>query len=187
MNFEDIITPRLRLCMPQPHHVDALADVLNDPEIEQNTLTIPHPYTRADAVAALERFDRWVADDAGQVRVIELREDGALIGTVGFEFLDQKRRGELGYVIGRRWWGRGYATEASQAMIDYGFREIGFEQVTAHAMLHNPSSSRVLQKLNFKSEGVIREACRKKDGAIDADGYSMSRELWQELMNDASA
>lgn len=185
MNFEDIMTPRLRLCIPNDRHVELLPRVLNDPEIERNTLSIPYPFTRDDAVKAIEKFTSWVARDIGQVRMVELRDNSELIGTVGLEFHDGKRRGELGYVIGRPWWGRGYVTEAAQAMIDYGFQEVGFEQITAHAMVHNPASSRVLQKLRFQSEGVIRGACRKHDRAIDADGYSMSREQWRDLRRGA--
>ncbi len=180
MNAPEILTPRLQLCEPTARHIAQLPAVLNDPEIAANTLTIPHPYTRDDAIAAIKRFATTHADDTGFVRFIERRDDGTLVGSIGFAFHDDGARGELGYAIGRQWWGAGYATEAAGAMVTYGFLSLGFERITAHAMLRNPASSRVLQKLEFESLGVVCGACRKNDEDIDADGYILTREQWQE-------
>lgn len=175
-----IETERLRLCEPSDRHVATLPHVLNDPEIAANTLTIPHPYTTDDAVRAVARFTTAHTENTGFIRFIELRQSGELIGSIGLEFHDDHARGELGYVIGRAWWGKGFATEACRAMVDHGFRSLGLQRITAHAMLHNPASSRVLQKLKFESLGVIAGACRKEGRDIDADGYQMTREQWME-------
>lgn len=180
MTSVEIETERLRLCEPCDRHVASLPGVLNDPEIAANTLTTPHPYTLADAAQAVERFATAHASNTGFIRFIELRQTGTLIGSIGLEFHDDRTRGELGYAIGREWWGQGYATEASRAMVDHGFRALGLQRITAHAMLRNPASSRVLQKLHFEGVGVICGACRKEGRDIDADGYVMTREQWSE-------
>ena len=186
MNTPVIETERLRLVEPGEQHIDSIVDVMNDPEIYANTLTIPYPYTRDDAVAAIERFQTMRINDEGMVRFIVTKDSDALVGSVGFEFKDDRQRAELGYAIGRAWWGRGYATEAAEGVVRHAFEDRGLPLVTAHAMLHNPASSRVLEKLGFEYAGVICGACHKEDKDIDAHGYTMSREQWKERRHGAS-
>jgi [ribosomal protein S5]-alanine N-acetyltransferase len=59
---------------------------------------------------------------------------------------------ELGYTLGRAWWGRGYATEAAQACLDVAFGELALSSVIAIADPANPASARVLEKLGFAEE-----------------------------------
>lgn len=186
MNSTIIETERLRLVEPGEQHIDSIVNVLNDPEIYANTLTIPYPYTRDDAVAALERFRKTHVNDEGMVRFIVAKDSGELVGSVGFEFKDDRQRAELGYAIGRAWWGKGFATEAAEGVVRHAFEVRGVPLVTAHAMLHNPASSRVLEKLGFEYAGVICGACRKEEQAIDAHGYTMTREQWMERCHGAS-
>jgi RimJ/RimL family protein N-acetyltransferase len=80
----------------------------------------------------------------------------------------------MGVWIGVDWWGRGYATEASQTVLQFGFEVLSLNRIYAHHMLRNPASGRVLEKIGMKQEGILRERVRKwgifEDVAIRSSG-----------------
>jgi len=77
----------------------------------------------------------------------------ASVGTVGFVISSKEERtSDIGFVIGRRHWGRGLCTAAAELVIDYGFRELGLWAVRAEALQRNLASRRVLEKLGFRIE-----------------------------------
>lgn len=128
-----------------------------DREIAAMTLRIPHPYPEGAA-------ERWIASLAGKYLLgeevnfaIVLKCESRLIGAVGLMLEPEHRRAELGYWIGRDYWGRGYATEAARTVLEYGFRELDLRRVVAHHMSHNPASGRVLEKLGMTHEGRLRQ------------------------------
>jgi len=68
----------------------------------------------------------------------------------------EHRRAELGYWIGRPWWGNGFATEAARAVVGQAFAGLGLARVFAHHFVSNPASGRVMQKIGMRQEGVLR-------------------------------
>ncbi len=82
---------------------------------------------------------------------------GALVGTCMVSVTSvQHRRGEVGYVVAREHWGRGYATEAASAVLAFAWRELGLHRVEATCRPGNLGSQRVLRKLGMQQEGVMR-------------------------------
>jgi RimJ/RimL family protein N-acetyltransferase len=81
------------------------------------------------------------------------REDRAPIGGVGFGGTGEIH--ELGYALGRPYWGQGYATEGVLAMIDHA-RTLGLRALEAFTFIENPASARVLDKAGFTDLGVAR-------------------------------
>ncbi|HQR17204.1 MAG TPA: GNAT family N-acetyltransferase [Gemmatimonadales bacterium] len=125
-------------------------------EIAATTLTVPHPYPDGAA-------EEWIATHAGAwverrglTLAVTLREDGALVGAVGLALVMADRRAELGYWIGVPWWNRGFATEASRALLDFGFGTLGLHRIMARHMARNEASGRVMQKLGMLREGTLR-------------------------------
>jgi RimJ/RimL family protein N-acetyltransferase len=86
------------------------------------------------------------------------------------------RRAELGYWIGRPFWGRGYATEAARAMLDFGFGSMGLNRIFAHHMRDNPASGRVLANIGMTREGVLSQHILKWDQFRDVVLYGLTRE-----------
>ena len=96
-----------------------------------------------------EQVRRWIEGAWG----VWERETGELVGDCTL-FLDQSRRvWELAYGFRRDRWGRGYATEAGEACVRYGFEVLGVEKVVADVDPKNPGSVRVLEKLGFRNAG----------------------------------
>lgn len=122
----------------------------------------------------------WVAqynDTSTYNWVIVLKELGEPIGSINvcriYENIDSA---EIGYCIGKPWWGRGIMTEAFSAIIPYLF-EVGFNRLDAAHAVKNPASGRVMQKCGLKYEGTFRQFFRSTAGELlDISFYSILRE-----------
>jgi ribosomal-protein-alanine N-acetyltransferase len=89
---------------------------------------------------------------------LAIEVDGQLIGGAELRVVSAaNRRGEIGYVLGRRWWGQGYATEAAGLLVRFGFENLGLHKVTATCHPDNTGSARVLTKVGMSPEGHLRD------------------------------
>jgi RimJ/RimL family protein N-acetyltransferase len=150
-----------------------------DRAVADTTMNVPYPYASGTA-------ERWIAShqakfDAGEqvVFAITLLETGELVGAIGLHVDALHQRAELGYWIGQAYWSRGYATEAGKAVIEYGFRQLQLHRIHACCFQRNPASSRVLEKLGLKREGVQRSHIRKWDKYEDVVLYGLLRSEWK--------
>jgi ribosomal-protein-alanine N-acetyltransferase len=154
----ELATARLRL-RPLDPQTDAagLLRLLGDPEVTRYH-NAPTLTTIADAHAALDRLQQRHAARESIRWAIELAGGSGLIGTLGLVRVDhEQRRGELGYELVRRWWGRGLMPEAAAAVIRYGFATLGLHRIEAGVLPGNDASVRVLVKLGFVEEGLLRD------------------------------
>lgn len=150
-----LTTPRLVLRAFVPEDAAAVHTHLQDIEMARTTATVPYPYPEGTA-------EKWIASHAEKlaagrvVLAITLREDGTLVGAMTLNLDPAHRRGELGYWVGRAHWARGYATEAADAMMRWGFRTLGLHRVHAAHMTRNAASGAVLRKIGMRHEGTLR-------------------------------
>jgi ribosomal-protein-alanine N-acetyltransferase len=152
----------------------SLVEHANDPEVARNLRErFPQPYTRADA-------DGWIAQNDGKEPATNLAitVDGIACGGIGLILQTDIERcsAELGYWLGRTYWGRGIASDAARAMTAYAFEAFGFERIFATAFGHNVASQRVLEKAGYTLEGVMRRAAIKDDVVIDKTLYAKLRD-----------
>lgn len=97
------------------------------------------------------------------------KKSGAYLGFAGLKYLPEMELVDLGYRLDQAYWGRGLATEASLASLQFGFHELKLESVIAMVMPANRASSRVAEKLGFERYDQMSE-----DGE-DIDLYRLSR------------
>lgn len=118
--------------------------------------------------------------DGSEVRFgIELAETGALVGTVNLHrFFPQNRRCELGYALASRHWGKGFATEALEVALDYGFHELRLNRVEADIDPRNDASAAVLERLGFRKEGYMPERWFVHGQMADTVNYGLLRSYW---------
>ena len=84
---------------------------------------------------------------------------------------------ELGWCLGRIWWGKGIMPEAGEAVMQFLFREVGMNRITACHDIANPKSGRVMQKLGMKQDGVLRANAQNNRGElVDMVYYSILAE-----------
>lgn len=112
-------------------------------------------------VAAVERiFAEHVPELASETTrwwAVALSPDGPAIGECDLSEIDRHHgRAEVGFLFARRHWGNGYAREAMERVIDYGFNELKLERLWARFHEGNDASKRLLEKLGFACEGRLR-------------------------------
>lgn len=177
---EDCIlrTGRLVLRRPEAGDAQAIARLANDRVIAENTASIPHPYTLADA----EKFIALVAAGKADSFLAFSEIDGVvtLVGCGGFGREDEMP--ELGYWIGEAYRGRGYATELSRALIDYAFEAIGAERIAVACRVTNAASRRVIEKCGFQWVGCGLAKSVGFNGAFPVDRFRLERGIWKALV-----
>jgi RimJ/RimL family protein N-acetyltransferase len=166
-----------RLALRAPCHKDAkmVTALANDRRIAENTVRIPHPYKVTDAEHFISSANK---SDGETVFLITLR-DQTIIGACGITM--QAQMPELGYWLGIAYWGKGYATEALHALIDYAFTEFAHDTLHAGARVSNPASRRVLEKCGFQWTGVGLYRIRSINSSAPIDRFRLERRVWSAL------
>ncbi len=137
----------------------------SDPKV--NTYISFAPCTTPESTEGFLRMhvDRYAQDPSFYGWAVQAGDD--VIGSIGIFNIDEDcEQGELGYSIGSRWWGNGYATEAAEAVLRYAFREIGLHRVYASHHIENTASGRVLMKIGMREEGILRDGQKNPDGTF---------------------
>ena len=168
-------TKRLALRAPRLEDAKTVATLANDRRIAENTARIPHPYKTADA----ESFIGLVNKSDGEATFLITLRDETVLGTCGV--VDGEQGAEVGYWLGVPYWGKGYATEALHALIDYAFTDL--EQATLHAgaRVTNPASRRVLEKCGFQWTGVGLYRINSIRSSAPIDRFRLERGIWTAL------
>ena len=91
---------------------------------------------------------------------------------------DSPESAEIGYCMGRAWWGRGIMAEALKAVIDFFMAEVGANRVYARHDTANPNSGKVMTKAGMKFEGILRQSGRNNQGIVDLAYYSILKSEW---------
>jgi|SRR6266496_1121693 len=168
-------TARLRLRPYTETDIDELLPLIGVREVAATTLRIPHPYTAQDG----KEFLALAADPDNIWLAITRLNDGRQIGGIGLRVELEHHHAELGYWLGVQYWRQGYATEAAQAVLRYGFEELGLHRIFASHFKQNPASARVLKKLGMRYEGCQRQHLLKWDQFVDSELYGLLRQEWE--------
>jgi RimJ/RimL family protein N-acetyltransferase len=169
-----IETARLRFRMfVVPSDLDAMCEITSDPEV-MRYIGHGRPLSRdeteanlASIVNAFRRrgFGRWA---------VEKREGGALIGYCGLSMSNEEVGVELAYMLARREWGGGFASEAGRACLRYGFERLGLKSIAGLTIRDNHRSRRVLECVGMR---YIRDA---RFYGFDCAMYSINRRDWRD-------
>ena len=172
-------TARLTLRWMDERDTEAHYAVFSDPEVTRYWSRAA--WTDIDqAREAIAATMAAYADGSGLRLGITLRETGELIGNASLHhFVDASRRCELGYALARAHWGRGYVSEAVEALLDHGFRVLDLNRVEADIDPRNEASQRVLEKLGFRREGYMPERWIVKGEPADTAFYGLLRRDWE--------
>ena len=170
-------TKRLALRAPRLEDAKAVAALVNDRRIAENVARIPHPYKKTDA----ESFIAGANKPGGEAVFLITLHDDTIIGACGLTMTDKEPVPELGYWLGVKYWGKGYATEALHAVIDYAFTDLGCPSLTAAARVTNPLSRRVLEKCGFQWTGVGLCRIRAINSSAPIDRFRLERGIWSAI------
>jgi [ribosomal protein S5]-alanine N-acetyltransferase len=187
-----LYTPRLTLRPFTLADGPRVRELAGDARIAATTANIPHPYPAGLAEIWIQSHAP-LAQDSRQFtfaitlagtrtpdRENDLLDTGHVIGAVSLILSSDLAigRAELGYWIGVAYWHRGFATEAANAVLGFGFQRLGLRRVFARHVAHNYASGRVLEKLGMTHEGTLREQFVKDDQTYDLESYAILKDEW---------
>lgn len=156
---------------------DSIYNHVKDYEIYRYTTNIPHPYKKAQAKSFILSTFRNMKEGTGYNLGMEDPGTGKIIGMISLIKVDSKNRNaELGYWLGKRYWGKGITSEAVSIMLSFGFGKLKLEKVYARVMHPNKASQKVLLKSGFKPEGRGRRHISKDGRWYDELRFGMLRE-----------
>ena len=149
---------------------ESLARQANDRGVWENLRDrFPHPYTEADALAYIEHVESRPVQTSFGIEV-DRQAIGSISLMVGEDIA--RRTAEVGYWIGREYWGRGIMVEALRATTRYAFDALSLVRVFAVPFVTTTRSSRVLEKAGYVLEGVMRRSAVKEGVILDQFLYA---------------
>ena len=173
-------SPRVRLRWLTADDVDALFDVFSD-RVMMRYWSSPAMKERAEAEALLARIQRQFTDQVGLQWGVERKDDGRVLGTCTLFHLDAKNmRAELGYALASAYWKQGYMLEALTTLIGHAFGPMKLRRLEADVDPRNVNSMRILDKLGFTQEGLLRERWNVNGEIQDTAFLGLLAREWQE-------
>ncbi|MGB3337501.1 MAG: GNAT family N-acetyltransferase [Devosia sp.] len=153
-----------------------------DPEVRR---FYPDTLTEAESNAAMDRLIAGYEADGFGFLAVERKSDGAFIGDVGIKPVLMPLRGappiEIGWLLGRAYWGQGYAPEAANAWIDFAFAELRVNEVVAFTAVSNLPSQRVMTKL-----GMIRDTLGDFEHPGISEGHPLRPHVLYRIANQGT-
>lgn len=130
---------------------------LNDPEVCKYNSHGEKKYTKEMAEDFIKSLQR---DEAKEVYAVYLRENGKHIGNISLQQISHKNRNaEIAYLFGEKeYWGKGYAKEASDKLLDRAFKELELHRIYFGTHIENLPMQKLGKKLGFVKEGVLKDA-----------------------------
>lgn len=176
--FEELQTDRLclrRITMEDAR--DYYAQLGIDSDVTKYMLFQPHKDI-SDAVASIEKHLRRYETGRNYRWVIAGRDD-ALMGVIDLLGFDEENSTcSFAYMLGRKYWGRGYGTEALEAVLAFAFGKMEMEQVQADHFADNAASGAVMRKVGMVYTGTVPGKYEKDGVSHDAPQYAITRSQW---------
>ena len=153
--FTDLATDRLTLRPWRPSDVPSLHRLLSDWEVIRTLARVPFPYSLQDAETWVSSSrDRMQAGEAYNLAITGLDgEQEILVGGIGLRITAESRSAELGYWVGRAYWGHGVASEAAGRLARWALANLAIDHVSATVFTDNPASLSVMRRIGFRHVG----------------------------------
>ena len=149
MVVEAITTPRLILRTFTEEDIDPMVRILGGKDVLRYfPRTDPPPRDRVQKMI-VGLLKHWEEHGYG-LWAVESRSTGDLMGRCGLQILPETEEVEVDFILGKRFWGQGFATEAGRASLRYAFEQLGLERVVGLAHIENKASQHVLEKLGME-------------------------------------
>jgi len=160
-------------------HAPVIQQLASHPAISDAT-TLPSPYPEEGAITWIRHTEELRKE--GREYAFAVFAGNALVGVCSILNLEKTNcSAELGYWIGRPFWGHGYATKAARLVLRFAFEDLGLETVLSSCMVRNRASRRVLEKLGFTftTTGEAPPLYRKSKINLEPfDYFELPRSRW---------
>ncbi|MFK4809581.1 GNAT family N-acetyltransferase [Devosia sp. ZW T5_3] len=172
-------TPRLLLREWRDTDREAFAAIVGDPHVMR---FYPATRSRAEADAWIDKMIAGLANGTAHFLAVERKSDGAMLGLTGTADINfpipTEPKLEIGWVLGKDYWGQGYAPEAARAALDHAFTQLRAPEVAAFTARVNLPSQRVMQKL-----GLVRDPRADFEHPRIAEGHPLRPHVLYRIAN----
>ena len=173
--FPVLQTKRLDLIEIKQNHLPDIFKLFGDDSVTKfyniETLT-----EEKEAQKLIDWFNDRFIDKLGIRWGIALKRKNEIIGTIGFNNFTSGHRANIGFDLQKDYWNKGYITESLNAVIDFGFIKLKINRIEGEVMQGNTISEKVLDKLGFKKEGILRQWMFWNGKHYDMTMYSLLKE-----------
>ncbi len=179
-DFPSLESERLILRQLRREDADFVFRHFSDPAVSRYLMDEPPPAEYAQAQEIIEfylepegkTYNRW-----GLVR----KSDNQLIGTCGYhKWAKRYFRAEIGYDLSPGYWGQGYMAEALRVVIQHGFEGMGLNRIEALVYVENEPSVRLLRRLGFEQEGMLRDYFYLEAKFYDHYLFALLKREWKD-------
>lgn len=177
-------TERLTLRKLNQTDAERIEELAGDYDVAKTTLNIPHPYPKGGATEFISKVLH--AEENGTIIIFAIieKETDDLIGLININLTPTHERGELGYWIGKTYWGNGFGTEAAKAILSLGFESLNLNKIFARAITTNPGSWRIMEKIGMTHEGTLKQHGKRWGQYFDLVYYGFLKEDYLERYNN---
>ncbi len=169
-----LTTKRLILRPLKNSDAKSIFENINDIEVTKWLLVVPYPYKLKDAKDWVKHNkEKWKKrKKENYIFGIELKKEKEVIGGISLNKVDKfQGKASVGYWLGKKYWNKGYGSEALKSILDFAFKKLKLRRIEAEVFVGNPSSGKLLEKFGVKREGLKRKACRCKADSKVKDEY----------------
>ena len=173
-NFPELQTERLNLIEIKQSHLNDYYKLFSDERVTKYYNIIPFREEN-EAQKHLDWFKNRFREGLGIRWGITLKKDENIIGTLGFNNFQKTHRASIGYDLQVDFWNKGIITEALKEVIKFGFDKLEINRIEAEVMPGNTASEKVLLKIGFKKEGILRDWMYWNEKHYDMTMFSLLR------------
>jgi ribosomal-protein-alanine N-acetyltransferase len=170
---------KINLRAPVQADAESITKYARNPAVSRMT-HMPYPYRLEHAQEFIRRYHRVRRKGKMYMFGIEQKETGKIIGGISLGNVNKEQhRAELGFWLGKPFWGQGITSEAVALMLDFGFKKLRLRRILAMVFHHNPASMKVLKKNGFVREGVLRQWMHQRGTLIDLHMFGILKEEYK--------
>ncbi len=180
MEFPVLETSRLKLIEIKEEHVDKIFQIFSNEEVIRYYGMEPLKQ-KEQASNMIKSFSKSFQEKRSMRWGIYLKESEELVGTLGLNNLSiGQKRTEIGYELLPEYWRKGIAREAVESIIHYCFEELNLFRIAAVTFTENKSSYKLLLKLGFHQEGLLRGYIYQNNKSNDTFVFSLIKPEWKQ-------
>lgn len=180
-HFPCLRTDRLSLEEIRLLDIPTIVRYAGDEQVARSTLNLPHPYREQDAIFWINKARQGFDVKDHFVFGVRLAETDEFMGGIGLLINKRFNKAEIGYWIGVPFWNKGYITEATGAVLKFGFEELNLNKISAQYLAENPASGKVMIKNGMIKEAELVDHIRKYGEYKTSIQYRLTKAEYEQL------
>jgi ribosomal-protein-alanine N-acetyltransferase len=180
-NFPELVTDTLRLRKIRISDVPSLLKHCHNKKISEQIINIPYPYREEDAVFRINFVWQGFKNKERYVFAITYKSNDELLGEIGLHLDNSNNSAQFGYWIAEPFWGKGIASEATAAILKFGFMDLNLNKIYATHYPENMASGKVMLKNKMIKEAELKAQYKIEGSYKDVIQYRLTKAEYLDL------